>query len=45
MQLVVDLLLEVKENKEEIKMQEGLKFTIKTKVKYNNRFAHHFYIF
>ena len=35
MQPVIDLLLDLKENKEEYNLPEGFKFTIKTKVKYN----------
>ena len=42
MQPVIDLLLELKENKEEFNMPEGFKFAIKTKVRYNNRLAPHF---
>ena len=42
MQPVIDLLLELKENKEDFNLPEGFKFTVKTKVKYNNRLAPHF---
>ena len=42
MQPVIDLLLAKKENKEPFNMPEGFKFTIKTKVRYNNRLAPHF---
>ena len=41
MQPVIDLLLELKENKEDFNLPEGFKFTVKTKVKYNNRLAPH----
>ena len=36
MQPVIDLLLELKENKEEYNLPEGFKFTIKTKEKENS---------
>ena len=42
MQPVIDLLLELKENKEEYNLPEGFKFTIKTKVRYNKHLAPHF---
>lgn len=42
MQPVIDLLLDLKENKEEYNLPEGFKFTIKTKVKYNNLLPPHF---
>ena len=42
MQPVIDLLLEKKMNKEEFNLPEGFKFTVKTKVKYNNRLPPHF---
>ena len=37
MKPVIDLLLELKENKEDFNLPEGFKFTIKTKVNYNKK--------
>ena len=42
MQSVIELLLDKKKNKEEYNLPEGFKFTVKTKVKYNNRLPPHF---
>ena len=42
MQPVIELLKEKKMNKEEFNLPEGFKFTVKTKVKYNNRLPPHF---
>ena len=42
MQPVIELLKEKKINKEEFNLPEGFKFTVKTKVKYNNRLPPHF---
>ena len=42
MEPVKNLLLELKENKEDFNIPPGFKFTIKTKVRYNNRLAPHF---
>ena len=42
MQSVIELLLDKKNNKEEYNLPDGFKFTVKTKVKYNNRLPPHF---
>ena len=42
MHSVIELLLDKKKNKEEYNLPEGFKFTVKTKVKYNNRLPPHF---
>ena len=42
MHSVIELLLDKKKNKEEYNLPEGFKFTVKTKVKYNNRLPSHF---
>ena len=42
MQSVVELLIDKKRNKEDYNLPEGFKFTVKTKVKYNNRLPPHF---
>ena len=42
MHSVIELLLDKKKNKEEYNLTEGFKYTVKTKVKYNNRLPSHF---